>query len=75
MFTLRTCEDAGGLAERLAAGPERVLVIGGGFTGSEITSACSERGWRSRSLYAAPYLRCIGHGRVEQVRLGRVKWL
>ncbi|MER6461966.1 FAD-dependent oxidoreductase [Streptomyces sp. NPDC001228] len=44
VFTLRTSEDAAGLAERLAAGPERVLVIGGGFTGSEIASACRERG-------------------------------
>ncbi|MFE2069224.1 NAD(P)/FAD-dependent oxidoreductase [Streptomyces sp. NPDC059467] len=44
VFTLRTREDAGGLAERLAAGPERVLVIGGGFTGSEIASACRELG-------------------------------
>lgn len=33
-----------GLAERLAAGPGRVLVIGAGFTGSEIASACRERG-------------------------------
>ncbi|MFG3023652.1 NAD(P)/FAD-dependent oxidoreductase [Streptomyces sp. NPDC048254] len=44
VFTLRTREDGGALAERLAAGPERVLVIGGGFTGSEIASACRERG-------------------------------
>ncbi|MET7542684.1 FAD-dependent oxidoreductase [Streptomyces sp. NPDC005507] len=44
VFTLRTREDAGGLSERLAAGPERVLVIGGGFTGSEIASACRELG-------------------------------
>ncbi|MFE5581612.1 NAD(P)/FAD-dependent oxidoreductase [Kitasatospora sp. NPDC056531] len=44
VFTLRTREDAAGLAERLAAGPRRVLVIGGGFTGSEIASACRERG-------------------------------
>ncbi|MEV4285769.1 FAD-dependent oxidoreductase [Nonomuraea bangladeshensis] len=44
VFTLRTCDDAGRLAERLAAGPRRVLVIGGGFTGSEIASACRERG-------------------------------
>ncbi|WP_440555316.1 NAD(P)/FAD-dependent oxidoreductase [Streptomyces sp. SCPE 10] len=44
VFTLRTREDAAGLAERLDAGPERVLVIGGGFTGSEIASACRERG-------------------------------
>ncbi|MEU6370233.1 FAD-dependent oxidoreductase [Streptomyces sp. NPDC046931] len=44
VFTLRTRDDAGGLAARLAAGPRRVLVIGGGFTGSEIASACRERG-------------------------------
>ena len=44
MFTLRTCDDARYLAERLAAGPRRVLVIGGGFTGSEIASVCRERG-------------------------------
>ncbi|MGP8296562.1 NAD(P)/FAD-dependent oxidoreductase [Streptomyces inhibens] len=44
VFTLRTSEDAGRLAERLDAGPRRVLVIGAGFTGSEIASACRERG-------------------------------
>ncbi|WEO99175.1 FAD-dependent oxidoreductase [Streptomyces sp. FXJ1.172] len=44
VFTLRTRDDAGCLAERLAAGPRRVLVIGAGFTGSEIASACRERG-------------------------------
>ncbi|GGJ36854.1 NAD(P)/FAD-dependent oxidoreductase [Streptomyces brasiliensis] len=44
VLTLRTCDDAALLAERLAAGPRRVLVIGGGFTGSEIASACRERG-------------------------------
>ncbi|WP_416876186.1 NAD(P)/FAD-dependent oxidoreductase [Kitasatospora sp. SC0581] len=44
VFTLRTADDAAGLAERLAAGPRRVLVIGAGFTGSEIASACRERG-------------------------------
>ncbi|MGW1025647.1 NAD(P)/FAD-dependent oxidoreductase [Streptomyces sp. NPDC002577] len=44
VFTLRTIEDAGRLAERLDAGPRRVLVIGAGFTGSEIASACRERG-------------------------------
>ncbi|MFJ4593263.1 MULTISPECIES: NAD(P)/FAD-dependent oxidoreductase [unclassified Kitasatospora] len=44
VFTLRTAEDAAGLAERLDAGPKRVLVIGAGFTGSEIASACRERG-------------------------------
>lgn len=44
VFTLRTSGEAGGLAERLAAGPGRVLVIGAGFTGSEVASACRERG-------------------------------
>ena len=44
VFTLRTCEDAARLAERLNAGPRRILVIGAGFTGSEIASACRERG-------------------------------
>jgi 3-phenylpropionate/trans-cinnamate dioxygenase ferredoxin reductase component len=44
VFTLRTSDDAERLAERLAAGPRRVLVIGAGFTGSEIASACRELG-------------------------------
>ncbi|GAA2674151.1 NAD(P)/FAD-dependent oxidoreductase [Streptomyces lunalinharesii] len=44
VLTVRTVDDAGRLAERLDAGPRRVLVIGAGFTGSEIASACRERG-------------------------------
>jgi NADPH-dependent 2,4-dienoyl-CoA reductase/sulfur reductase-like enzyme len=44
VFTLHTCEDASRLAERLDARPRRVLVIGAGFTGSEIASTCRERG-------------------------------
>ncbi|MEU7057289.1 FAD-dependent oxidoreductase [Streptomyces sp. NPDC046197] len=44
VFTLRTSDEAGVLAERLAAGPGRVLVIGAGFTGSEIASGCREQG-------------------------------
>ncbi|MFE9416919.1 NAD(P)/FAD-dependent oxidoreductase [Streptomyces griseofuscus] len=44
VFTVRTREDAAGLAAALDAGPRRVLVIGGGFTGSEIASACREHG-------------------------------
>ncbi|MFK0293309.1 NAD(P)/FAD-dependent oxidoreductase [Streptomyces sp. NPDC090442] len=44
VLTVRTIDDAGRLAERLDAGPRRVLVIGAGFTGSEIASACRERG-------------------------------
>ncbi|MFF0309884.1 NAD(P)/FAD-dependent oxidoreductase [Streptosporangium sp. NPDC004379] len=44
VFTLRTSDDAAGLARRMDARPRRVLVIGAGFTGSEIASACRERG-------------------------------
>ncbi|MEV0081690.1 FAD-dependent oxidoreductase [Saccharopolyspora sp. NPDC050642] len=41
---VRTREDTAGLARRLARRPNRVLVIGAGFTGSEVASACRERG-------------------------------
>ncbi|MFI7099497.1 NAD(P)/FAD-dependent oxidoreductase [Streptomyces sp. NPDC050161] len=44
VFVLRTKDDAARLHHRLTAGPRRVLVIGAGFTGSEIASACRERG-------------------------------
>ncbi|MET8534348.1 FAD/NAD(P)-binding oxidoreductase [Streptomyces sp. NPDC005065] len=44
VLTLRTNDDAARLAELLDAGPRRVLVIGAGFIGSEIASACRERG-------------------------------
>lgn len=42
LFALRTPDDADGLRRRLAAGPGRVLVIGAGFTGSEVASACRD---------------------------------
>jgi NADPH-dependent 2,4-dienoyl-CoA reductase/sulfur reductase-like enzyme len=42
--TVRTQADARRLRERLVAGPTRVLVIGGGFTGSEVASVCRELG-------------------------------
>lgn len=44
VFVVRTREDATRLYRKLAAGPRRVLVIGAGFTGSEIASVCRERG-------------------------------
>ncbi|WP_328890731.1 NAD(P)/FAD-dependent oxidoreductase [Streptomyces sp. NBC_00316] len=44
VLTLRTNDDAARLASLLDAGPHRVLVIGAGFIGSEIASACRERG-------------------------------
>ncbi|MEU1704158.1 FAD/NAD(P)-binding oxidoreductase [Streptomyces sp. NPDC005706] len=43
VFVLRTREHAEGLRQALASGPSRVLVIGAGFTGSEIASICRER--------------------------------
>jgi 3-phenylpropionate/trans-cinnamate dioxygenase ferredoxin reductase component len=44
VFTLRTREDSSRLRARLTSGPKRVLVIGGGFTGSEVASVCCELG-------------------------------
>ncbi|MFD7754363.1 NAD(P)/FAD-dependent oxidoreductase [Streptomyces sp. NPDC059757] len=44
VFVLRTRDDAARLHRKLAAGPHRVLVVGAGFTGSEIASVCRERG-------------------------------
>jgi NADPH-dependent 2,4-dienoyl-CoA reductase/sulfur reductase-like enzyme/ferredoxin len=40
---LRTRDDAASLQQRMAGRPRRVLVIGGGFTGSEVASACRNR--------------------------------
>jgi NADPH-dependent 2,4-dienoyl-CoA reductase/sulfur reductase-like enzyme len=44
VFTLRDRDDAARLRERLAGGAERILVIGGGFTGCEVASVCRELG-------------------------------
>src|SRR5262245_4808320 len=44
VFTLRWRDDATRLRERLTEQPRHVLVIGGGFTGSEIASVCCELG-------------------------------
>jgi NADPH-dependent 2,4-dienoyl-CoA reductase/sulfur reductase-like enzyme len=42
VFTVHGRSDAQRLRKRLAGQPGRVLVIGGGFTGSETASACRE---------------------------------
>jgi len=42
VVSVRTRADAAELASLLAVRPERVLVIGGGFTGSEIASVCRQ---------------------------------
>ncbi len=44
VIALRTRDDGARLRERLAARPGRVLVIGAGFTGSEVASVCRELG-------------------------------
>ena len=44
VFTIRTLDDSERLRQRLAAGPRHVLVIGAGFTGSEVASVCRELG-------------------------------
>jgi NADPH-dependent 2,4-dienoyl-CoA reductase/sulfur reductase-like enzyme len=44
VLVLRTRDDAAALRRRLADGPRRVLVIGAGFTGSEVASACRDNG-------------------------------
>jgi NADPH-dependent 2,4-dienoyl-CoA reductase/sulfur reductase-like enzyme len=46
VFVLRTRDAAAGLQRRLAAGPRHVLVIGAGFIGSEVASACRGLGLR-----------------------------
>jgi len=43
VLSLRTRQDAVALRQRLAGRPGRVLVIGAGFTGSEIASACRDQ--------------------------------
>ena len=44
VFALHTLGDAAALRRRLADRPRRVLVIGGGFTGSEVASTCRDQG-------------------------------
>jgi NADPH-dependent 2,4-dienoyl-CoA reductase/sulfur reductase-like enzyme/ferredoxin len=51
---LRTREDADRLHRLLAAGPGRVLVIGAGFTGSEVASVCRELGLAVTVAEAGP---------------------
>jgi NADPH-dependent 2,4-dienoyl-CoA reductase/sulfur reductase-like enzyme/ferredoxin len=44
VFVVRTQADAARLRQRLTEGVDRVLVIGAGFTGSEIASVCRDLG-------------------------------
>ncbi|MFF4228652.1 NAD(P)/FAD-dependent oxidoreductase [Streptomyces sp. NPDC001820] len=67
VFVLRTRDDAARLQRRLTSA-RRVLVIGAGFTGSEIASACRERGLPVTVVEraAAPLVGALG-GVVGQV--------
>jgi NADPH-dependent 2,4-dienoyl-CoA reductase/sulfur reductase-like enzyme len=42
VLVLRTSDDTAALRRELAAGPRRVLVVGAGFTGSEVASVCRQ---------------------------------
>ena len=44
VYTLRTSADAARLQAALAAKPQRVLIIGAGFIGSEVASVCRDLG-------------------------------
>jgi NADPH-dependent 2,4-dienoyl-CoA reductase/sulfur reductase-like enzyme len=69
VFTLRGRDDAQRLRQRLAARPRRVLVLGGGFTGSEIASACVELGLPVTVVErgAAPLVGALGGVIAERV--------
>jgi 3-phenylpropionate/trans-cinnamate dioxygenase ferredoxin reductase component len=54
MFVIHTADDAHELRRRLAAKPRRVLVIGGGFTGSETASVCRMLGIDATLVELAP---------------------
>jgi NADPH-dependent 2,4-dienoyl-CoA reductase/sulfur reductase-like enzyme/ferredoxin len=62
VMVLRTSDDAARLRQRLAARPGHVLVIGGGFTGSEIASGCREMGLTVTvaARGSAPLVRALG---------------
>ncbi|GAA4837989.1 FAD-dependent oxidoreductase [Saccharopolyspora rosea] len=51
---LRDRDDAARLRSALAARPRRVLVVGGGFTGSEVASSCRELGLDVTLVHRGP---------------------
>lgn len=54
VHTLRTLDDARALRADLAAGPSRVVVVGGGFIGAEVASSCASLGHDVTVVEAAP---------------------
>src|SRR5262249_46328814 len=62
VFTLRTRDDAARVQARLAAGPQRGLIVGAGFMGAERPSVCGARGFRvpAAERGAAPLVGALG---------------
>ncbi|MEU3795092.1 FAD-dependent oxidoreductase [Streptomyces fructofermentans] len=54
VHTLRTLDDARALRAELTSGPRRVVVVGGGFIGSETASSCARLGHGVTVVEAAP---------------------
>ncbi|WP_020579833.1 NAD(P)/FAD-dependent oxidoreductase [Actinopolymorpha alba] len=54
VHVLRTIEDALALRASLDAGPDHVVVIGGGFVGGEVASTAREKGLAVTLIDAAP---------------------
>ncbi|GJE10249.1 MULTISPECIES: NAD(P)/FAD-dependent oxidoreductase [Methylobacterium] len=89
VFTLRGRDDAAALRRALAAGPKRVLVIGGGFIGCEVASLCRQLGLPVTLVEPGPtllarvlgstigaFIGAIHEGHGVDLRCGReVEWL
>jgi len=62
IHVLRTLDDCLALRRDLDAGPERVVVIGAGFIGSEVAAACRARGLEVTVIeaVAVPLERALG---------------
>ncbi len=56
VLTMRSMRDADALAERLAAGASRAVVVGGGYIGLEAAAVLTEKGVAVTVLEAAPRL-------------------
>ncbi|HWO62166.1 MAG TPA: FAD/NAD(P)-binding oxidoreductase [Umezawaea sp.] len=62
VHVLRGRDDADRLRADLAGGPRRVLIVGGGFTGSEVASSCHDLGLPVTVVHrgAAPMASALG---------------
>ena len=54
VFTIRGRDDAARVRERLVAGPQHVLIVGGGFIGGEVASVCRDLGLRVTLVQRGP---------------------